>query len=86
MYMYLLLKLLIDPALDNKYLILLENLRKIKSKTNFQLSKWKTYIHRKEINISFLKHKQRRLDCKIKAIVETIYDLKYIITCIREVL
>lgn len=71
-----------DPAVEQKYLMLIEKARQEENDINFQLSSLKTLLHKERTKISVAKYILKRLECKIKALLETIYDLKYNAICL----
>nr|XP_033329961.1 uncharacterized protein LOC117222401 [Megalopta genalis] len=66
-----------DPTTVSKLLLTIENIRWKERSTEFLLSKVRTLLHKEKLKINIAKYLQRRLECKIKAAVETLYDVKY---------
>ncbi|XP_043524874.1 putative leucine-rich repeat-containing protein DDB_G0290503 [Frieseomelitta varia] len=71
-----------DPAVEQKYLMLIEKARQEENDINFQLSSLKTLLHKERTKISVTKYILKKLECKIKALLKTIYDLKYNAICL----
>ncbi|KOX74591.1 hypothetical protein WN51_00546 [Melipona quadrifasciata] len=71
-----------DPVVEQKYLMLIEKARQEENDINFQLSLLKTLLHKERTKISVAKYILKRLECKIKALLETFYDLKYNAICL----
>lgn len=74
-----------DPSVEQKYLTLIEKARREENDINFRLSSLKTLLHKERTKISVAKYILKRLECKIKALLETIYDLKYNAMCLLKV-
>ncbi|XP_076236915.1 uncharacterized protein LOC143180819 [Calliopsis andreniformis] len=64
-----------------KWMMFIDKLRQKKYRNNSQLSKLKTLVHKKRTQMGIAKYMLRKIECKIKAVVETLYDLKYIVAC-----
>nr|XP_034184737.1 uncharacterized protein LOC117606432 isoform X1 [Osmia lignaria]XP_034184738.1 uncharacterized protein LOC117606432 isoform X1 [Osmia lignaria]XP_034184739.1 uncharacterized protein LOC117606432 isoform X1 [Osmia lignaria]XP_034184740.1 uncharacterized protein LOC117606432 isoform X1 [Osmia lignaria]XP_034184741.1 uncharacterized protein LOC117606432 isoform X1 [Osmia lignaria] len=73
-----------DRAMESKYLMLIENARNEENLTNVRLSKLNVLLEKERTRIGIAKYLHRRLNCKIKAAVDTLYDLKYIARCLLE--
>ncbi|KAK9303287.1 hypothetical protein QLX08_005046 [Tetragonisca angustula] len=71
-----------DSAVEQKYLMLIEKARQEENDINFRLSSLKTLLHKERTKINVTKYILKRLECKIKALLETIYDLKYNAICL----
>ena len=74
-----------DSAVEQKYLMLIEKARQEENDINFRLSSLKTLLHKERTKINVTKYILKRLECKIKALLETIYDLKYNAICLLKV-
>ncbi|XP_078044076.1 uncharacterized protein LOC144473762 [Augochlora pura] len=66
-----------DPTTISKLLVAIENVRWKERTIEFLLSKVHTLLHKEKLKINIAKYLQRRLECKIKAAVETLFDVKY---------
>ncbi|XP_076652719.1 uncharacterized protein LOC143359008 [Halictus rubicundus] len=66
-----------DPTAESKLLIEVDHALIQKQNTKFILSKFQTLLHKEKAKITVAMYLQRRIDCKIKAVVETLYDVKY---------
>ncbi|XP_017791078.1 PREDICTED: uncharacterized protein LOC108573199 [Habropoda laboriosa] len=70
-----------DLEAEERYLLLIQNARQEENDINFRLSSVKTLLHKERAKINVVKYVLKKLECKIRALVETIYDFKYTITC-----
>ncbi|XP_053995456.1 uncharacterized protein LOC128885431 [Hylaeus anthracinus] len=71
-----------DPAIEGKCLTLIENAQLEEHQANFYLSKLETLLHKERTKVGVTKYLQKRIECKIRAVVETLYDFKYIVMCL----
>lgn len=74
-----------EPAAEEKYLQLIDKARQEENEANFQFSSMKALLHKERTKLTHARYMLRRLECKIKALVETIYDLKYTVICLLKV-
>ena len=74
-----------DAGMEKKYVMSIQNAQQAGRKGNFHLSKVQVLLYKERMEIGSAKYLQSRLECKIKAVVETLYDLKYTVTCILQV-
>ncbi|XP_076637024.1 cilia- and flagella-associated protein 157 [Colletes latitarsis] len=65
-----------DPAMENKCLALIESAQQEEYISNVNFSKLQTLLYKERTKIGIAKYFQSRIECKIKAVVETLYDLK----------
>ncbi|XP_043260741.1 kinetochore protein SLK19-like [Colletes gigas] len=73
-----------DPGMENKCLALIESAQQEECMSNINLAKLQTLLYKERTKIGITKYLQSRIECKIKAVVETLYDLKYIVTCLLQ--
>ncbi|XP_012242137.1 uncharacterized protein LOC105680888 [Bombus impatiens] len=73
---------ILDPDAEQKYLILIENARREENDINFRFSSLKALLHKERTKISVARYILKKLECKIRALLETIYDLKYNAMCL----
>ncbi|XP_043603510.1 uncharacterized protein LOC122576795 [Bombus pyrosoma] len=73
---------ILDPDAEQKYLILIESARREENDINFRFSSLKALLHKERTKISVARYILKRLECKIRALLETIYDLKYNAMCL----
>ncbi|CAK9803188.1 hypothetical protein ANTQUA_LOCUS3621 [Anthophora quadrimaculata] len=78
---YLLSVTIPDPEAERRYLMLIENARREETDVNYRLSLVKTLLHKERTKINIVKYVLKKFECKIRALVETIYDLKYTVMC-----
>ncbi|CAK9827870.1 hypothetical protein ANTRET_LOCUS5509 [Anthophora retusa] len=78
---YLLSVTIPDPEAERRYLMLIENARREENDVNYRLSLVKTLLHKERTKINIVKYVLKKFECKIRALVETIYDLKYTVMC-----
>ncbi|XP_026667959.1 uncharacterized protein LOC108623343 [Ceratina calcarata] len=71
-----------DPGAEEKYLLLIDKAREEEHEAKFQFSSMKALLHKERTKLTYSGYILRRLECKIKALVETIYDLKYTVICL----
>ncbi|XP_076757253.1 uncharacterized protein LOC143427208 [Xylocopa sonorina] len=71
-----------DPASEKRYLMLIEEARRDMNDVNYHLSSLKTLLDKERTKVSVAKYMLKRLECKLRAITETVYDLKYNVTCL----
>lgn len=74
-----------DSGMEKRCVMSIENAQQAGRKVNLHLSKVQILLYKERMEVCFAKYLQRRLGCKIKAVVETLYDLKYSVTCILQV-
>ncbi|XP_060829767.1 uncharacterized protein LOC132914575 [Bombus pascuorum] len=73
---------ILDPEAEQKYLILIENASREENDINFRFSSLKAVLHKERTKISVARYILKKLECKIRALLETIYDLKYNAMCL----
>ncbi|KZC04477.1 hypothetical protein WN55_05289 [Dufourea novaeangliae] len=71
-----------DSETENKQRLAIENAKTEECITRLRLSKMQTLLHKENTKIGIAKYLDRRVECKIKAIVEALYDVKYIVSCL----
>ncbi|CAL7941972.1 unnamed protein product [Xylocopa violacea] len=69
-----------DPAVEKRYLMLIEQAQQDMNDINYRLCSLKTLLHKERTKVSVAKYVLKRLECKLRAATETIYDLKYTVT------
>lgn len=73
------------PKHAGEYIILIEKTTSEQCNIHFRLASLKTILHKIRLNINLAKHLLKLIEAKIRAVFETIYDLKYNATCLLKV-
>lgn len=74
-----------ERAKQGEYIILIEKTTSEQYNIHFRLASLKTILHKIRLNINLTKHFLKLIEAKIRAVFETIYDLKYNVTCLLKV-
>ncbi|XP_061935770.1 nuclease SbcCD subunit C [Apis cerana] len=71
-----------EDAKQREYMILIEKTIYEQCNIHFRLATLKTILHKIRLKINLAKHFLKLIESKIRAVFETIYDLKYNATCL----
>lgn len=74
-----------EDAKQREYMILIEKTISEQCNIHFRLASLKTMLHKIRLKINLAKHFLKLIESKIRAVFETIYDLKYNATCLLKV-
>lgn len=73
-------------AKQREYMILIEKTIYEQYNIHFRHASLKTILHKIRLKINLAKHFLKLIESKIRAVFETIYDLKYNATCLLKVM
>ncbi|XP_076220758.1 uncharacterized protein LOC116430727 [Nomia melanderi] len=74
-----------ESTAEERQWLAVENARIEEQNVKFLLSSMQTLFHKEKTKIGIAKYLQRKVECKIKAVIETLYDVKYIVICLLKV-